>query len=133
MIIAEFFETFDLHDSGVEFFDYSPQEQTILFKVELADNRINPEEENSPENPSGDLIFWGVTNFSSTPDIMQAVWSETIASGILDVTVSPLSDDANEAVEIALEYEDCLKQGSFDVYVLNFTASHVEWVPAEDF
>ncbi len=115
-----------LHDSVVNQYIYDPNDSTLRFLLELC-NFMQPwYEEGYPESICGQLIFSGVRNPTSDPEIAPVDWSRADGQ-ILNASMTPNESDEYE-VEIVLQLSDYVKN-SENIAVIRFRAEDLEWIP----
>jgi hypothetical protein len=75
MNLQEFFEQIDLHDSGIDNFQYFSLQQKLILTIEFCHYLQNNYQSNDPETTINKLMFSGVKSLTSNPDINQVALS----------------------------------------------------------
>ena len=127
MNLQAFFEQIDLHDSGIDNFQYFPLQQKLILTIEFCHYLQNNYQLNEPETTMNKLMFSGVKSLTSNPDINQVKWGEKMNGQILDVIVSKLDNSLDSQIKILLDVTDYIK--NIDItFSLVFVASDVSWL-----
>jgi hypothetical protein len=127
MNLQAFFEQIDLHDSGIDNFQYFSLQQKLILTIEFCHYLQNNYQSNDPETTINKLMFSGVKSLTSNPDINQVKWSEKMNGQILDVIVSKLDNSLDSQIKILLDVTDYIK--NIDItFSLVFVASDVSWL-----
>jgi hypothetical protein len=127
MNLQEFFEQIDLHDSGIDNFQYFSLQQKLILTIEFCHYLQNNYQSNDPETTINKLMFSGVKSLTSNPDINQVKWGEKMNGQILDVIVSKLDNSLDSQIKILLDVTDYIK--NIDItFSLVFVASDVSWL-----
>jgi hypothetical protein len=127
MNLQAFFEQIDLHDSGIDNFQYFPLQQKLVLTIEFCHYLQNNYQSNDPETTINKLMFSGVKFLTSNPDINQIKWGEKMNGQILDVMVSKLDNSLDSQIKILLDVTDYIK--NIDItFSLVFVASDVSWL-----
>lgn len=127
MNLQAFFEQIDLHDSGIDNFQYFPLQQQLVLTIEFCHYLQNNYQSNDPETTINKLMFSGVKSLTSNPDINQVKWGEKMNGQILDVIVSKLDNSLDNQIKILLDVTDYIK--NIDItFSLVFVASDVSWL-----
>jgi hypothetical protein len=127
MNLQAFFEQIDLHDSGIDNFQYFPLQQKLILTIEFCHYLQNNYQSNDPETTINKLMFSGVKFLTSNPDINQIKWGEKMNGQILDVMVSKLDNSLDSQIKILLDVTDYIK--NIDItFSLVFVASDVSWL-----
>ena len=127
MNVQAFFEQIDLHDSGIDNFQYFPLQQKLILTIEFCHYLQNNYQLNEPETTMNKLMFSGVKSLTSNPDINQVKWGEKMNGQILDVIVSKLDNSLDSQIKILLDVTDYIK--NIDItFSLVFVASDVSWL-----
>ena len=100
MNLQAFFEQIDLHDSGIDNFQYFPLQQKLVLTIEFCHYLQNNYQSNDPETTINKLMFSGVKSLTSNPDINQIKWGEKMNGQILDVMVSKLDNSLDSQIKI---------------------------------
>jgi hypothetical protein len=126
MNLQAFFEQIDLHDSGIDNFQYFPLQQKLILTIEFCHYLQNNYQSNDPETTTNKLMFSGVKSLTSNPDINQVKWGEKMNGQILDVIVSKFDNSLDNQIKILLDITDYIK--NIDItFSLVFVASDVSW------
>ena len=127
MNLQAFFEQIDLHDSGIDNFQYFSLQQKLILTIEFCHYLQNNYQLNEPETTMNKLMFSGVKSLTSNPDINQVKWGEKMNGQILDVIVSKLDNSLDSQIKILLDVTDYIK--NIDItFSLVFVASDVSWL-----
>ena len=127
MNLQAFFEQIDLHDSGIDNFQYFSLQQKLILTIEFCHYLQNNYQSNDPETTINKLMFSGVKSLTSNPDINQIKWGEKMNGQILDVMVSKLDNSLDSQIKILLDVTDYIK--NIDItFSLVFVASDVSWL-----
>ena len=127
MNLQAFFEQIDLHDSGIDNFQYFSLQQKLILTIEFCHYLQNNYQLNEPETTMNKLMFSGVKSLTSNPDINQVKWGEKMNGQILDVIVSKLYNSLDSQIKILLDVTDYIK--NIDItFSLVFVASYVSWL-----
>jgi hypothetical protein len=127
MNLQAFFEQIDLHDSGIDNFQYFSLQQKLILTIEFCHYLQNNYQSNDPETTINKLMFSGVKSLTSNPDINQVKWGEKMNGQILDVIVSKLDNSLDSQIKILLDVTDYIK--NIDItFSLVFVASDVSWL-----
>lgn len=127
MNLQAFFEQIDLHDSGIDNFQYFSLQQKLILTIEFCHYLQNNYQSNDPETTINKLMFSGVKSLTSNPDINQVKWGEKMNGQILDVIVLKLDNSLDSQIKILLDVTDYIK--NIDItFSLVFVASDVSWL-----
>ena len=132
MKVAQFLETYYLHDSVVDWLRYDAAEGQLVIQIIFSNWMQDWFEEGGVEQIPGKLIFSGVKNLESNPNLEQFYHSNDNYSGrILDANhISDRDRDGLDAVKIVIEYYYFNYQTrTEDILVMEFLALNVEWLP----
>lgn len=128
MKISESLHKFHLHDGNIDAIYHVPSEKRLILPIKLCDwdGDAEPDE---VFGKSGLLIFYGVENFKTEPELTEFVWDMNLGLSALDLDYQPEFDsDEREGVWGLLEFET-RPRDKHHQYVLeiSFTATHFEW------
>ncbi|KAB2866403.1 MAG: hypothetical protein F9K46_02375 [Anaerolineae bacterium] len=132
MKISERLHKFHLHDSTINAFYFVPSEKRLILPIRLCD-WDGDSEPDEIFGKTGLLIFHGVENFKTDPELTGLVWDQNFGLDVLDLDYQPELDSGEEEGVWGLFEFKTIPEEKYQQHILEitFTSTHFEWLETQ--